>query len=107
MRGRLLVRRRTHGTAKQWNNPAALILCGRCGAERVIPLTFTPPRRDDRHRNGCPHPADRQVFKCIECGRHLTGSDLARRNAPQRQKPSGMLGPRAPDPAVREVGPSG
>jgi hypothetical protein len=102
-----LVRLRTHSSANAWKNPSALILCGRCGAERLIPLTFTPSRRDDRDPDGWPRPAGQPVFKCLECGRHLGRADLARSRPPQRQKPSSMLGPRAPDPAIREVGPSG
>jgi hypothetical protein len=78
----------------------ALILCGRCGADRVIPLTFTPSRRDDRHRDGWPNPLGRPRFKCIECrhlldgtephwGRAPTKGELARYARTSRSGPGG------------------
>ena len=101
------VRLRTHRTENSWNNRSALILCGRCGADRLIPLTFTPSRRDDRHRGGWPDASGRPLFKCLECRTHLGRGAITRPRSPQRPTPGAMLEPRAPDPVVREVGPSG
>ena len=84
-----------------------LILCGRCGADRVIPLTFTPTRRDDRHQGGWPDTPERPLFKCLECRSHLGRAGMATRRTPQGPTSSAMLASRAPGPAVREVGPSG
>jgi hypothetical protein len=44
-----------------------MILCPACGSDRVIPLSFPPPWRHDRHlgqREAEPIP----VIKCIRCG---------------------------------------
>lgn len=84
-----------------------LILCGRCGADRVIPLTFTPARRDDRHQGGWPDTPGRPLYKCLECRSHLGRVGVATPRTPQRPTSSAMLASRAPGPAVREVGPSG
>ena len=60
-----------------------LQLCPRCGADRLIPLTFEGPPPDDgglRDADGQPEvsdPPERAVLKCVACGWQLYASDLA------------------------------
>jgi hypothetical protein len=44
-----------------------LILCPACGSDRLIPLSFGPPWRNDRFL-GQPEADLRPVIKCIRCG---------------------------------------
>jgi hypothetical protein len=60
-----------------------LQLCPRCGADRLIPLTFEGPPPDDgglRDADGQPGVSDppaRPVLKCVACGWQLYARDLA------------------------------
>jgi hypothetical protein len=55
-----------------------LILCGHCGADRLVPLSFTPPRRDDRLVGGWPAERRGPIFKCTDCGRRLHAGEVVR-----------------------------
>jgi DNA-directed RNA polymerase subunit RPC12/RpoP len=51
---------------------ALTILCRHCGAERLIPLSFTVPDATDR-ASELPEPP---FMKCVECGKRLYPGDI-------------------------------
>ena len=53
----------------------ALVSCGHCGSERLLPLTFTIPYRHETD-DGSPVPAGRPVLKCLSCGRRLRHEEV-------------------------------
>jgi hypothetical protein len=62
--------------------------CGYCGAERLIPLTFTLPTREETEDAWKPRPG-RAVVKCLECGRRLKAGEMARSRNADRQSATG------------------
>jgi hypothetical protein len=75
---RASVPRRTDADPTRWHDPGALLFCGHCGADRLIPLSHTALLRDDSQLGSWPRPPGRPIFKCIDCRRGLHVGDIVR-----------------------------
>jgi hypothetical protein len=53
--------------------PMDLVLCPRCGTDRLIPLTFSGLRPDADSQADLP---ERPLMKCVGCGERLYARDV-------------------------------
>lgn len=61
------------GSGLAWKHDRVVIACPECGSIRLIPLSFTPYRREDRYKDRADRPA-RPVMKCVSCGERICPS---------------------------------
>jgi hypothetical protein len=79
--GHRALRPRLSVTGAGWNDSPVVIRCPHCGSDRLIPLTFSPYRREDRHQGRSDEPV-RRVAKCVSCGERISSRTTIREGLP-------------------------